>query len=232
MKKNTNLTTNDNITKKIVLIFFASFFDFYDVILRANFVPFINSNLSPTIDLRLQSIQIISSSLIYKYAFRFKTKRHHKASLVVIGIFLCVTIILDLIYNSNNLHVERFLYTDLLICYHVVGFSFSNCIEKYLVDNSFMNPFLLLLYEGLFGIIISIIFSINREPFRNFIDVYNENTTGYFSLLIFLLLLFFILSIFVNVYKVYCNVVYSPMSRSLIQYLLNPFMNILFFCRI
>ena len=92
-----------------------------------------------------------------------------------------------------------------------------------------MNPFLLLLYEGLFGIIISIIFSINREPFRNFIDVYNENTTGYFSLLIFLLLLFFILSIFVNVYKVYCNVVYSPMSRSLIQYLLNPFMNILFF---
>ena len=33
----------------------------------------------------------------------------------------------------------------------------------------------------------------------------------------------------VNVYKIYCNVVYSPMSRGMIQYLLNPFINIYYF---
>ena len=193
------------------------------------YAPLINTNISKSIDSRLTSVQIISSSLIYTYAFKFMTKKHHKTSLIIISIFLCLTIILDITFNLNNLHIERFLFVDLLIAFHNICCSLNGCIEKYLVDTNLMNPFLLLLFEGLFEVIISIIFSIGKDPFKNITKEYQENTKGSFTLLIILLFLNFVLSIIANVYKVYCNVVYLPMSRSLIQYLLNPFFNIYYF---
>ena len=229
IKKNNDSLTKENKTKKISLIFFASFFDFFHVIINNLYAPLINTNISKSIDSRLTSVQIISSSLIYTYAFKFMTKKHHKTSLIIISIFLCLTIILDIIFNLNNLHIERFLFVDLLIAFHNICCSLNGCIEKYLVDTNLMNPFLLLLFEGLFEVIISIIFSIGKDPFKNITKEYQENTKGSFTLLIILLFLNFVLSIIANVYKVYCNVVYSPMSRSLIQYLLNPFFNIYYF---
>ena len=229
IKKNNDSLTKENKTKKISLIFFASFFDFFHVIINNLYAPLINTNISKSIDSRLTSVQIISSSLIYTYAFKFMTKKHHKTSLIIISIFLCLTIILDITFNLNNLHIERFLFVDLLIAFHNICCSLNGCIEKYLVDTNLMNPFLLLLFEGLFEVIISIIFSIWKDPFKNITKEYQENTKGSFTLLIILLFLNFVLSIIANVYKVYCNVVYLPMSRSLIQYLLNPFFNIYYF---
>ena len=35
--------------------------------------------------------------------------------------------------------------------------------------------------------------------------------------------------IVVNIYRIYCNVIYSPMARSLIDYFFNPFINIFFY---
>ena len=31
-----------------------------------------------------------------------------------------------------------------------MGYSFNNCIEKYLVDYNYMNPFIILMLEGVF----------------------------------------------------------------------------------
>ena len=79
--------------------------------------------------------------------------------------------------------------------------------------------------EGIFVFIMSIIYSINKEPFKEIITQYKNTDTGNFVLLIFVLSLYFFCSAFLNVYKIYCNVVYSPMERSFSDYFFVPFFN-------
>ena len=92
-------------------------------------------------------------------------------------------------------------------------FKYNNCIEKYLVDTNYINPFKVLSFEGLFGIIFSILASLgNDDLFKEIIDKYKEKDLGEFILLIFLLFLSFILSMILNAYKVYANIIFSPME--------------------
>ena len=65
----------DGWIKIIILIFFASFFDFYESIIL-NYIIQGLAEISPTIDQRLCFIITISSSLICIYALRLKIGRH------------------------------------------------------------------------------------------------------------------------------------------------------------
>ena len=47
--------------------------------------------------------------------------------------------------------------------------------------------------------------------------------------LVALLILYVLISGIVNAYKIYCNVIYSPMARSLIDYFMAPCLNIFSF---
>ena len=102
-----------------------------------------------------------------------------------------------------------------------MGYSFNNCIEKYLVDYNYMNPFIILMLEGVFEFIMASISFIIMDPFSPF-----ANITGSLGLFIFLFILYTLLQVIVNIYRIYCNVIYSPMARSLVDYLLNPIINI------
>ena len=83
------------------------------------------------------------------------------------------------------------------------------------------------MFEGIFVFIMSSIYSIIfQNPFKIIINYYNTNEIGNFVLLIFTLFLYFIFSGGLNIYKIYCNVIYSPMARSLNDYFFNPFFNI------
>ena len=107
--------------------------------------------------------------------------------------------------------------------------SFTDCTEKYLVDRNFSNPFGILLIEGIFGFIMSIIYSINKNPFKDITIKYTQITTGYFVLLIFFLFLYLLFSAILNAYRIYCNVIYSPMARSMADYFASPLLNIYYF---
>ena len=85
--------------------------------------------------------------------------------------------------------------------------------------------------EGIVEFIMAILYSINKAPFQELGNQYENNSTGKFALLIILLILYFLFSIILNSYKVYCNCIYSPMVRSLTDYLFNPFLNIYYFIR-
>ena len=216
---------NDGICKKILLILFASYFSFFNLIIGAfylmGYIPW-------SMDLRLSSIQIIASTLICMYIFGFKLRKHHKFSLIIIGCFLFISICIDLaiiIYiKYKNISAPIFQY--FLTLYYYIGFSFNNCIEKYLVDINYMNTFIILMSEGVFQLAMAGIISIWSPPFKAFKTKKIQNNLVLF---ICLYILFFIIQIVVNVYRIYCNVIYSPMARSLIDYLLNPFLNIYFF---
>ena len=220
IKFNKNKDARDGKFKKILLVFFAAYFNFYRFIFYAfNRNIYINS----TMDLKLTTIQIIISTIICIYAFEYKFKKHHKISLIIISIFLFLSMSTDIIYiiyyKFRLIKVPVLQYFIALFFY--IGYSFNNCIEKYLVDYNYMNPFIILMLEGVFEFIMASISFIIMDPFSPF-----ANITGSLGLFIFLFILYTLLQVIVNIYRIYCNVIYSPMARSLVDYLLNPIINI------
>ena len=154
-------------------------------------------------------------------------KKHNKVSLIVLGACLFLTIVIDAIFKKDNITIGEFFFVYFRICFNEFCFSINNSVEKYLVDIDYMNPFQILLFEGLFGILFSILASITpRDPFNDIKIQFQKKETGRTILIIFLLFLYFIFSMIINAYKVYSNILFLPMTRSLIKYILNPFFNI------
>ena len=218
----------DGIFKRILLIFLASFFDFYEFIIIVFNVPKI-ADISPTIDLRLGCITTISSALICIYAFTFKIGKHHKCSLISLGVCLFITLIYELVFKPSYIPFGRFIFAHFLVIIYLISITFTDCVERYLAYYNFIDPFFILMMEGIFGFFMSLIYSINGDIFNELLKQYDENTTANFVLLIFLLFLYLILSVIMNAYKVYWNTVYTPMARSIANYFLNPFFNIYYF---
>ena len=144
-----------------------------------------------------------------------------------LGVLL--SLIIEIIFQPDNISFDRFIFVRFLVCFYLTCISFTDCTEKYLVEFNFMNPFQILMIEGIFESFLDIIFSIGKDPFKDIIKLYEEKTIGEFFLFIGLLFLYLFVSTIVNTYKIYCNVIYSSMARSLIDYLMGPFFNIYFF---
>ena len=222
------LKSVDGPFKKILLIFFAGFFDFIEYIIAVFFVPKI-ANISPTIDTRIGCLSTIVASLICTYALRFKIGKHHKFSLIALAVCLFITIILEILYKSDDTPMGRFLFAHFLECCYLINVTFTDCTERYLIDYDLMNPFIIIMTEGIFEFIMAICYSFQSDPFKELKNQYEETSSGNFALLIFLLILYLFFSAALNAYKIYCNAIYSPMARSLTDYFLNPFFNIYYF---
>ena len=117
--------------KKILLIFFAGFFDFIEYIIGVFFVPK-TANISPTIDTRIGCLSTIIGALICTYALRFRIGKHHKFSLIALSICLFITIILELLYKSDETPMTNFLFAHFLVCCYLINVTFTDCTEKYL----------------------------------------------------------------------------------------------------
>ena len=216
----------DKLYKIGLLIFFAAFFDFTEYLLINYYIPRISATrMSPTYDLRFNSITTISSSLIFTYALRLKTGRHQFYSLLITGICLALVVIIELIYNINILNsFVSLLFAYLLTIMALSLMSFTDTIEKYLYEFNFLNPLLILLLESIFGLIFVSIFSIINSPFEEITKKYNKLKGGEFVFLIILLFFYLIFSSLVNIFKVLSNIFYSPMAKSVSSYVLNPIM--------
>jgi hypothetical protein len=92
-----------------------------------------------------------------------------------------------------------------------------------------MNPFVILMIGGIFELIFALFLTIRNNPFIELKNKWKLLSSGNQILVIFLLIFRFIFEIIVNVYKIYCNVVYTPMLRSLIHFFLNPLFYIGYF---
>ena len=214
------IKARDRQFKKIILIFLAAFFDFMEFTIGNLFVEKLDSKVSPT---------AIVSSLIYTNALRFKTGKHHKISLIFMSLGVLISLIIEIIFQPDNISFDRFIFARFLVCCYLMCVSFTDCTEKYLVEFDFMNPFKILMIEGIFQSILDIVISIGKDPFKDILKLYDEKTTGKLILFIFLLFLNLFFSTIINTYKIYCNVIYSSMNRSLMDYLMGPFFNIYFF---
>ena len=212
----------------VLLIFFAAYFNLSQFIIASFYIPKFNI-ISQTASYRFGGIIIIVGALICHFNLRIRMLKHHFYSLIILAICSLIVIIIEFIYRRSSASIESFFLCYLLVIFNLVFVAFTDVIEKYLLEYDYMNPFLTLFVESIFGFILLGIFSIQENPFKDIKRLYNESSSGDFALLLFLLLLYFVFSAGTNTYKIITNGLYSPMVKTLVIYILNPTLFIYYF---
>ena len=221
--KNFKKSRIDNNCKIYFLLIMSSFFDFIEMYISCFYIPRL-SYLSKSLENRLCGSQIIFNSLIYHYLLKFSLLKHHKFSLIVVGVCLGIIILTEGIFEREKIELSLFKYFILigLSLLEMAFKSLRDSIDKYLMEFDSFNPCLIIVFEGLFGTFFSLTSYFVRDIDAK-IMICIKVAKG--SLGIFILLLFLILALsgIVNIYRVYINKIYNPMTQSLAYYCLDPF---------
>ena len=228
IQKEKRMNRPDNKIKITLLIFFTAVFDFTEFIIETFYLPKYKE-LSKTITLRFGGVIIIFSSLLCYYNLKLKILKHQFYSLILIGICSILIIIFEIIFGKKGMSVGEYFFTYFLVLINLVFVTFTDVVEKYLLEYDFMSPFITLILESIFGLILASIYSIRDDPFKDLKRIYEESDAGHFLILLFLLFLYMAFSAGANVYKLLSNVLYSPMAKSLAGYILNPFLYIYYY---
>ena len=230
IKGPSDISHPDNIFKIFLLLLMASFFDFLEFIMTTYYIPKFNG-ISKTLEMRTSSILIISSALFFYFLLKLEIFKHQKFSLFIILICLIIIIIIEYFYQiyHQDKNLKEFGFILLLIFLIHFFNSLLDSIEKYLLEYDFLNPFKTLMIEGLFGTIFTSIYSIIVNPFQEIYQYYKEKDKQSFIILIICLGLYIFLSGGRNAYRVATNKIYSPMTKSLTDYILNPLFIVYYF---
>ena len=222
-ENDSHLTIPDNKSKIFILIFFSAFFDMIQFLIwTANVPKFIG--ISNSIVSRLSGILTLTNVFFCYFALRLTIFKHQAFSNILISICLIIVIITEFLFQDINIFMT---YTDFIIILFIIFFcqilnGLIDSIEKYLYEYDFLNPFYTLMYEGIYGFILSFLIFFVPNFGNDITLVYKNYSTGYLILFTFLLLLYIILCGGRNVYRVITTKLYSPMARSLTDYFLNP----------
>ena len=210
--------------KKVLLIIFASFFNFTGCIIRSNdVVNFgIKEDNNYLLEERVRSIQIIISSLLCYYIIRLNIYEHQKLSLIIISFFLFVLIIIELVIASNIFDkILALLITSTSCLFR----AFLDVTEKYLLDFVFVDIIKILISEGLIGVFFYIFYFISNKAYliqaKNILNQLSEIDWSFASFFL-LIILYIIISGFINAYRVMTNKYYSPLSRALFESTFDP----------
>ena len=217
------LTVIDSNKKILFLVFNSAFFDFVQFVLSLHTPQFVN--LTGSIETRLGGFLTIFDALFYFYVLRFGIYRHQIFSLIIIGICLFIIIFSEFFFQDINIFFSYGELVLVIFLIFVVQFcsAMVDSIEKYLFEYNKLNQFLALMFEGIFGFILSFIYGLFNNPFKNVAEFKKNKSTSEFTILIFALILYLILSGGKNAFRVTTTRIYSPMTTTFMDYILNPF---------
>ena len=221
----------DSMLKQYFLIFICGFFDFFEFTLSMKSLsPFFN--LSGSLERRLSGVLTITSSLSLMLVLKYKILKHQKVSLIFLSATLGIIIITEFIYQRIDIFLT---YGDLIISILVLFIvhiftSLIDIIEKYLYEFNSTNQFKVLMWEGIFGIILTSIYFIYDSPFEKINNSFQEKSVTKKALVVILLIIYVILSGGRNAYRVHVNKIYSPVVETLTDFVLTPFYLIYSFC--
>ena len=222
--KENEMKKADSDIKIYFLIFISSFFDFIEFYLSTFYVPkFIKT--SSSLEERLGGILTIISALFFYYLLKFQIFRHQLFSLIIIGICLIIIITTEFIFQKTDIFLTYFDFCKkLLFIFFVHLFNgLLDAIQKYIMEYDFMNYFKILLLEGFFGFMITIIYSVIDNSYEKLLfKVYSNYSNRQLSIIIILLFLYLILCGGRNAFRVVTNKIYSPMTKTLTDYFINP----------
>ena len=223
MPKKLKKSRIDSNFKIYSLLAISSFFDFMEMTLSIYISKF--SSISKSLEIRLTGSIIIFSALIYCYTLKFPLFRHQICSLITVGICLSSIIISDGIFQRDKINSSILKYILLVLSSLLEMFFISmlDCIDKYLMEFNSINPPIIIIFEGLFGFIYCLISFADNELYIKFKIIISSlrgaRSIGFF---IFLLILIYVISGITNIYRVYTNKIYNPMTESLVYNCLNP----------
>ena len=220
IQKNESIQSKDDEYKINILIFLTAFYDFIQFVLNIETGSIFN-RISYSFAIRLNGILILVDALFYYYILRLHIFKHQILSILIITICLLLVIGTEFIFQDINIFLSysRFLLLLGIILLTQLFNTPLDLIEKYLFEYDYVDPFLILLLEGCFGLILSVIYFL----YKNIIPtVEPNNNSEYYYAIIILLCLYVILSGFKNGYRVATNKIYTPMTSTLEQYFLNP----------
>ena len=226
IQRKTKISRSDTNLIIYILIFFASYFDFISLTYMRFYIPFRNKVENDFLIKDVRSLQICISALLCYFTIKTNIARHQIVSLIIIS-FCSITLFSTEIIKKENEITEKLIN---------LGFTLISCTsralfdttEKYLLDYNFIDPFLLLLLEGIicFGLMFSCIFIDNNFKIE-FEELMNISEKKY--LLIGLFIIYAIFSGMKNIYRIITNKFYSPMTRALAESILDPVFTIYYF---
>ena len=208
--------------KVFFLLFMIAYTDFVEFILQTFHIPLYSE--SRNLDIRLRNMLIVFSFVQCYCGLKLPIFKHQKFSVIIVGIICGMTIIIETaIEISFTIYgYGKFFRLLILILVYYFFNSFPDAIEKYLMEYCFLNPFKMVMYSGMFGLLITFIYGFILDYKLEDVIVLYENGKNKFIILIILLIIYFILSAVRNIYRVIVVNIYSPMSRTLIESLLDP----------
>jgi hypothetical protein len=211
----------DGWLKIAILIFFASYFDFIGTIVRKLCIK--NSEIKEidTIEQSVRSFQIVASAIFCRISLKIPFYRHHIVSLIIISVCLFSIILVEIICIENEWH-DRIISFGLtfLSC---IGRALLDTIEKYFYEVDFMNPFLLLMLEGLINFILTIsLFFFLKKPIIELNEIVDYIFNQHNFILVINFILYIIFTFFKNIYRVVTIKLFSPMTRALAESILDP----------
>ena len=229
IKPPTDISAPDKCYKIYFLIFIISYFDFIEFTMKTFYIPKYQY-ISNSLPMRLGSLLTFSSAGLCYLLLRLQLYKHQIFSLLII--FICSVIILvfeliiEILYNNKN--IINYIYVLFLVFINHFFTSFKDVIEKYLLEYDYINAFKVLMIEGIFGCVITYIYWLFEDSLNEIKDIYEQNTFKFF-LLIICFTLFAFLSAGRNAYRVLTNKLYSPMTRTLTDSILDPFLIIFYY---
>ena len=217
------LSYPDSDRKIKILIAFVAYFDWIQFIIYLVTVPKYKY-VSNSIVSRLSGILAISSAFFYSYVIKIKIFKHHKFSLAIIGICTIIVIITEFFFQEINIFFSywNFILVFLLSILSQVLNAFLDSIEKYLFEYDYVNPFYALMYEGIYGFFMTFFYFTIPDYLDDIKKVYKTYSAGELILFTFLLLLYIVLCGGRNIFRVITTKIYSPMTRGLTDYFINP----------
>ena len=166
-------TPLDSKIKIIFLIFLSALFDAVQFLLYNIIIPnfdLISISFGP----RLYSLSTIFAVLFYAYAIKLPVFWHHKISLSIICFCLISVIVTEYIFMKADSFFTYY-YLHIGLGYAIVSQILVACkdsLEKYLFEYDFMDPFVVLMYEGIFGFLLSFFLFFRRNYLKDFKDYY------------------------------------------------------------
>ena len=221
--KSSKSTPKDKKSKIIFLIFFSSFFDFIQFLFSVALIKYVNKSI--TLEQRFRGILTIYTALLSRCFLNLNIDLHQRISIFIILICLVSLIISEIIIIKFDFFFPaiNLIYIAITLFFVHLFCSFQFIIEKYLLEYNQTNPYLLLMIEGIFGIIISIIYYVFFSPLDDIIRFYNKKSPFEFFMLIMGFIFYMILSGGKNLFRLLTTKIFNPMTTTFMDYLFNPF---------
>ena len=181
--------------KLYIYIFLTALFDFLDFTLKTLYLPGLEKNMSyisESLYLRLNIVLTLFAAFFCYFLLKIPLYKHQKCSLIILVfcfLLVLITEYLVLIINfneSNNL--TTFTYSLLFRIISQLFFSFQDTIEKYLFKYKFVNPYQLVMIEGIFGILLSMVGFLFKNPLTDTKESYKNYDKKYEFIIVIVLL--------------------------------------------